>query len=199
MSQIVHQPQSNSALLVIDTQDSFKATPRWERRSNPNFEKNVATLIDAFRAAGRPVFFVMHNEPDSEYFKKSSPHYRLMDFIAPQAGEPIVHKTTINAFTSTDLLPMLLRAGVGHVVITGIQTEQCCETSARVGSDLGLEVDFVTEATLTFPIAKSLEPGSEELPVEAIIERTEYALRRRFARIMTVAEVVAELGVSVAA
>jgi hypothetical protein len=70
--------------------------------------------------------------------------------------------------------------------------EQCCETSARVAADLGYAVDFVTEATVTFPIPNPDAPG-EELGVEAIRERTEYVLRRRFATIQTVESLAAEL------
>ncbi len=95
-------------------------------------------------------------------------------------------------FTGTDLAEHLLERGVRRVVITGIQMEQCCETSTRVAADLGYAVDFVTEATMTFPIPHRERPG-EELAVEAIRERTEYVLRGRFARIRTVAEIRQEL------
>ncbi len=183
-----------AALLVIDAQDSFKASPRWAKRWNPRFEENVATLVDAFHAAGRPVIYVLHSD-DDEYFETTSPHYKLMDFLAPRPGEPTIHKTTRNAFTSTNLQQMLLLQGVTRIVVTGIQTEQCCETTARVGADLGFDVDFVTEATQTFPIQKNAGDDRDALGVEAIVERTEYALRRRFARIATVAEIVRELGV----
>jgi hypothetical protein len=57
---------------------------------------------------------------------------------------------------------------------------------------LGYAVDFVTEATMTFPIPNYDKPG-EFLDVDAIVERTEYALRRRFARIATVAELAREI------
>jgi nicotinamidase-related amidase len=70
--------------------------------------------------------------------------------------------------------------------------EQCCETTARVAADLGYAVDFVIDGTMTFPIPNYDKPG-EELGVEAIRERTEYALRNRFARITTVAELETEL------
>jgi len=186
-----------AALLVIDVQDSFIQRPYWPHRNNPEFERNVARLIAAFRAAGRPVIFVLHSQPDGP-FVKDGPHYKLMDFIERRPGEPLVHKTTRNCFTSTDLLPILLRGGVRRIVIAGIQTEQCCETTARVGADLGFEIDFVTEATLTFPIPKSGAPGADVLSTTEIVERTEYVLRGRFARIVTVAEVEAELPVSVA-
>ena len=78
------------------------------------------------------------------------------------------------------------------MTITGIQMEQCCETTTRVAADLGYAVDFVTEATMTFPIPNWDKPG-EELNVHAIRERTEYALRRRFSGIVTVAQPLQEL------
>jgi nicotinamidase-related amidase len=179
-----------NALLVIDIQDSFKALPRWQQRNNPDFEANVLHLIDGFRAAQAPVFYFLHSDTD-EHFSVISPYYRLMDFLAPRANEPLIHKTSRNCFTSTNLLQQLLERRVGRVTISGIQTEQCCETTARVAADLGFDVDFVTEATLTFPIPRTLEPDSEVLPVDAVVERTEYALRRRFARICSVAESLA--------
>lgn len=183
---------NDAALLVIDVQNSFKVGPRWARRSNPAFETNVARLVTSFREAGRPVIFVLHSDSD-DAFSVTSPHYRLMEFLSPLPGEPTIHKTTRNCFTSTNLLPMLLQQGVRRVVITGIQTEQCCETTARVGADLGFDVDFVTEATLTFPIAENEDGTGKELSTNEIIERTEFALRRRFARIATVDDIVGEL------
>lgn len=186
---------SEAALLVIDVQDSFKVdAARWERRSNRSFEVNLNRLIDAFRNAGRPVIFVLHSDAD-EGFERTGPHYKLMDFIAPQDGEPVVHKTTRNCFTSTNLERTLNDLGVRRIAIAGIQTEQCCETTARVGADLGFDVDFVTEATLTFPIPKTPGETLDELPVEEIVERTEYVLRDRFAKIATVDGLERELAI----
>lgn len=184
-------PIDQSALLVIDAQDSFKASPRWKRRSNPRFEQNVAALIEAYRAARLPVVFFLHTDEDEE-FSTTSPHFKLMDFIKTKPNEQVLVKKTRNCFTSTSLQPLLFEKGVRRIVVTGIQTEQCCETTARVGADLGYAVDFVTEATMTFPIPNWDRPG-EELGVDDITERTEYALRRRFARIATVSQLVKEV------
>lgn len=184
-------PIAQSALLVVDAQDSFKATSRWERRNNLEFEKNVGALVEAYRAAELPVVFFLHTDTD-EGFATDSPFFKLMDFIKPLHGEPVLIKNTRNCFTSTPLQPYLLEKGVRRVTITGIQMEQCCETTARVAADLGYAVDFVTEATMTFPIPNWDNPG-QELGVEAIRERTEYALRRRFARITSVAQLTTEL------
>jgi nicotinamidase-related amidase len=184
-------PIDQSALLVVDAQDSFKATPRWELRNNRRFEKNVGALIDAYRAAGLPVIFFLHTDGD-EGFARDSPYFKLMDFIERRPEEPLLVKDTRNCFTSTSLGALLLAKGVRRVAITGIQMEQCCETTARVAADLGYAVDFVTEGTMTFPIPNHDVPG-EELGVEEIRSRTEYALRKRFARIATTAQLKSEL------
>lgn len=183
-------PLSESALLVIDAQDSFKARPYWEQRNNPDFERNVGALIQLYRNAGLPVIFFLHTD-DDDVFSLDSPHFKLMDFIKRRDDEPLLVKNTRNCFTSTALGPLLLERGVRRIAISGIQTEQCCETTTRVAADLGYAVDFVTQATMTFPIPNSDVPG-EVLGVDAIVERTEYALRRRFAAIVTVADLARE-------
>ncbi len=184
-------PIEQSALLVIDIQDSFRVLPRWVQRNNPQFENNVTRLINEYRKAGLPVIYFLHYDDDPG-FERDNPNKKLMNWLKPQADEPVIEKGTRNAFTSTDLSSLLLKLGVRRLAITGIQTEQCCETTARVAGDLGYAVDFVTEATLTFPIANLDEPG-EELGADEVVERTEYALRGRFARIVTVAQLEAEL------
>jgi nicotinamidase-related amidase len=184
-------PISQSALLVVDAQDSFKAAPRWERRSNRDFETNVGTLIEAYRKAGLPVVFFLHTDED-QGFELDSPHFKLMDFIDRRPDEPLIVKNTRNCFTSTGLGAFLLEKGIRRVAITGIQMEQCCETTARIAADLGYAVDFVVDGTMTFPIPNHDRPG-EELGVEEIKTRTEYALRKRFARIASVALLRAEL------
>ena len=176
---------AHTALLVIDVQDSFKAGAKWSQRSSPRFEESISTLIRDFRENGRPIFFILHTDADPG-FRRGDAELRLMDFVDFRTGDPLLLKTTRNAFTSTDLRARLDALGVRRVVITGIQTEQCCETTARVAADLGYEVDFVTEATMTFPIAHD----GDVLSTDEIIRRTEFVLRNRFARIVRVEELV---------
>jgi nicotinamidase-related amidase len=177
-----------TALLVVDIQDSFKIDPaRWASRSNLQFEENAAQLVETFREADLPIFFILHNDTDPG-FRPGDPEVRLMSFLERRESDPLLVKTTRNAFSSTDLEQRLDAIGVEKVVVCGISTEQCCETTTRVANDLGYDVDFVTEATLTFPIGT--------LSTDAIIERTEAVLRGRFARIATVDDVREELLVS---
>jgi nicotinamidase-related amidase len=187
------------ALVVIDVQESFRQQPQWPAISNPGIAEDVARLVDGVRANGDLVVWVLHSEPGSGTpFDPESGYVRYMDPLVPLAGEPQLIKTSHNAFTTTNLQQLLTRQGITEVIVCGIRTEQCCETTARVASDLGYQVTFVTEATATGPIAHRGAPagrGVEDLladprtlPASAVIERTEYALAGRFAVIATIAE-----------
>src|SRR4051812_12639816 len=126
-------PISKSALLVIDAQDSFICGDRWSTRNNPAFEQNVSRLIDGYRAAKLPVIFFLDSDDDAE-FQPGSPYFKLMDFIEAGKDEPVLIKTTRNCFTSTNLEEVLKQRNVKRLIISGIKTEQCCETTARVAS-----------------------------------------------------------------
>jgi nicotinamidase-related amidase len=78
--------------------------------------------------------------------------------------------------------------GIRRLIISGIRTEQCCETTTRHSSDMGYEVNYVTEATLTFPMTD--RRGKYWSP-EEIKARTELVLDDRFARIVTVEQALA--------
>jgi nicotinamidase-related amidase len=173
------------ALLVIDVQESFRARPEWADMHNTDIATPVGRLVDATRAAGDPVVWVLHSEPGTgNVFDPTQGQVRVVSDLKPDGDEPVVVKTSVNAFTTTNLQQYLVSHGVREVVICGIRTEQCCETTARVAADLGFDVTFVTDATTTSGI-----PG---LSAEEIIDRTERVLREReFATIATTDEVVA--------
>ena len=111
-----------------------------------------------------------------------------MDFILRRDDEPLLIKNTRNSFTSTDLQSRLDALGVTRVVVTGIQTEQCCETTTRHASDLGFQVRYVSDATLTFPMQTR---SGREVSAQEIREHTELVLDGRFARVVTTAGALA--------
>jgi nicotinamidase-related amidase len=176
----------STALIVVDMQESFRHSPEWAQISDPNVVGRVGTLVSAARSGGHQVVWVLHASPESDGpFDPESGEVRLMEEFSPALGEPVLTKTSRNAFTTTRLGQHLTSSGVDKVVICGIQTEQCCETTARLAADLGYRVTFVTEATATFPIRRP--DTGEVLDAAAVIERTEFALAGRFARIARVA------------
>lgn len=182
----------NNALLVIDVQESFRRRPNWAEISNPGIVDSVNRLVDLARAENDLVVWVLHSEPGSGGpFDPASGHVRFIDGLQPAGDEPVLTKTSHNAFTTTNLQQLLTARGIRKLQVSGIRTEQCCETTARVGSDLGFDMTFVTDATATTPLPHWRT--GVVLSTDAVIERTEYALAGRFATIATVAELTGEL------
>ncbi|MFV5997605.1 cysteine hydrolase family protein [Streptomyces sp. NPDC056231] len=192
----------NRALIVIDVQESFRARPLWETISDLKIAHQVGRLVRLARQAGDLVVWVLHSEPGSgDVFDPALGHVRLMEELDRQDGEPMLHKTSHNAFTTTSLQQLLTQRGIQELTVCGIRTEQCVETTTRVASDLGYRVTFVIDATATNPIPHRDAPADlsvadmladpRTLSAEEIIGRTEYALAGRFATIATVEQLEA--------
>lgn len=180
---------SDTALLVIDAQESFRQrADDWNATANPRVLANIAHLVDHSRAAGDLIVWVTHADPGAgNAFDPALGLVRVVSELEPADGEPHVTKTSINAFTTTNLQQQLMQHDIRRVVICGIRTDQCCETTARMASDLGFEVEFVTDATTT----SDIEPGETYAAVsgEDLMRRTESVLAARgFASIVTTAQ-----------
>jgi nicotinamidase-related amidase len=140
-----------AALILVDVQQGFDDEGYWGPRNNPGAEANIARLLAAWRERGEPVVFVRH---DSD--KAGSPLAAGAPgnaFKPEIAGEPdlFLTKSVHSAFLGRPALgPWLDERGIRTVVVAGIQTNRCCETTARMGSDLGYRVLFALDATYTF-------------------------------------------------
>ncbi|MEU5153692.1 isochorismatase family protein [Glycomyces sp. NPDC021274] len=192
-----------TALFVIDVQESFRQRPMWAHMSNPDIVASINPLVEAARAGGHLVVWVRHAEPGTgNVFDPASGFVEYLPGLKPLAGEPELFKTSHNVFTTTNAQQLLTQEGIGEVAVTGIRTEQCCETTARVASDLGYRTVFVTDATSTNPVEHRDAPQGRNLEevladprtlgTDAIIERTEYALSGRFATVTGVDALVRE-------
>ncbi|MFF3978302.1 cysteine hydrolase family protein [Streptomyces sp. NPDC055808] len=190
------------ALIVIDVQESFRARPLWATISDPKIADQVNRLVQLARRAGDPVVWVLHSEPGSgDVFDPALGHVRLMEELERADGEPLIHKTSHNAFTTTNLQQLLTERGIRELTICGIRTEQCVETTTRLAGDLGYQVTLAIDATATNPIPHRDAPAGQSvaelladprtLPAAEVISRTEYALAGRFATIATVEQLEA--------
>ena len=183
------------ALLVIDVQESFRYRPYWIADEVQPFLTNVQSLIDTCRAKRIPILQIFHQdrgEDAANPFTAASGHVKVMSELNVPADEVFykhVHSALFGTATDGTTVEGWLRShGIEEVLITGIRTEQCCETTARHSFDSGFAVRYVTDATLTFPMqAKS---GRTFSPAE-LRERTELVLDGRFARIVATSNALA--------
>lgn len=172
---------SETALIVIDVQESFRHRPYWCESDVPAFLERLQTLVDGATTQDIPILQVFHVE-EAGPFSLASGNIRTLASlsISPDA---VFHKGSHSALIGSGLDVWLVRHGIRRLIVSGIRTEQCCETTTRHASDAGYEVVFVTEATLTFPMTD--RNGRQWTPAE-IKARTELVLENRFARILTV-------------
>jgi nicotinamidase-related amidase len=180
---------SETALLVIDAQESFRQRSYWNDRDVPLFVDRVQALIDGAKTNNIPVVQIFHIEDDG-VFALASGHVKTLAEISI-APDAVFHKRSHSALVGSGLDVWLVQHGIRRVIVSGIRTEQCCETTTRHASDSGYQVDYVTEATLTFEMTD--RHGRVWTPAE-IKARTELVLDGRFARVVTVDEALAGVG-----
>jgi len=177
---------SATALLVVDVQESFRRRPYWRDSDVPLFIECLRSLIDGAQSRKIPVVQIFHVEDSGPFSLESGYVMPLHELsFTPDA---VFQKRSHSALVGSGLDVWLTQHGIRRVIVSGIRTEQCCETTTRHASDLGYRVDYVTDATLTFPMTDRY--GTEWTP-EQIKSRTELVLDARFARIATVEEALA--------
>lgn len=153
---------ANAALILIDVQQGFDA-PGWGARNNPQAEDNIARLLVAWRASGRPVIHVRHDSqlPNSP-LRPGQPGNAFKPVAEPQSGEAVIAKTVNSAFIGTGLEHRLRVAGIAQVVIAGLTTPHCVSTTARMAGNLGFDACVVSDATAAFALT-----GHDGTPVDA--------------------------------
>lgn len=149
-----------AALLVLDMQEYFlQETSHAFVPSAPAIIPGISRLADAFAEAERPVFGTRHiNTPENAGMM--SKWWR--DLIDPQSAHSqnirinkspnpiLINKTQYDAFHLTSLENDLHNLGIEQVVICGVMTHLCCETTARSAFMRGFEVFFTVDGTATY-------------------------------------------------
>ncbi len=183
-----------TALLVIDVQESFRHRHYWQERELPTFIARTQGLIDRCRDERIPVVQVFHVEPGdaSNPFTMASGHVRTMRELSIRP-DAVFTKSVHSAMFGKDergrtLEAWLREQGIERLLVTGIRTEQCCETTTRHASDLGFDVRYVMDATLTFPMHAA---SGREYSAAEIRERTELVLADRFAKVVSATSALA--------
>lgn len=173
-------PVTRTALLVIDVQESFRHRPFWTEEELPAYLAQQNRLIAAAEASGMPVIRVLHRDGPNETsnpFSEASGHVRPLSGLRPFEAAATYIKSRHSALVGTGLDVWLTQHGITDLIITGIRTEQCCETTTRHASDLGWTVHYALDATLTFAM---VQPDGTILSAEDIRQRTATVLNGRF-------------------
>ena len=197
-----------TALLVIDVQREYfdPDGPAFVEHA-ADIVANVNLLIDAFRAHRLPIVFMKHEHradgsdagrmgdfsaPDEEdSFVAGTPRVELIPELRVRPDDIVVVKRRYSSFLGTDLEAILHTAASRAVVVCGLMTSFCCETTARDAHGRDYEVLFVADAN-EGPDLEDAEGAA--VPHDVVLAATTTALGAGFAEIVTSTEVVARLG-----
>jgi len=141
---------ANAALVIIDMQNGINR-PTLGRRNNPDAERNIETLLSAWRATRRPIVHVRHisRSPDSIFWPGQS-GAEFQPRFAPLVHEHVVEKNVPDAFAATGLERWLRVRDIEQLVIVGVITNNSVEATARSAGNLGFDAMVASDGAYTF-------------------------------------------------
>ena len=188
-----------SCLIVIDVQESFRHRPYSTERDMAPYLAAQNALIEGCVAANVPVVRVLHSDgPElaDNPFAQVSGHVRPLEGLVGFTPAASFVKHRHSALVGTGLDVWLISNGIGRLIVSGIRTEQCCETTTRHAWDSGWQVDYVVDATLTYDM---VQPDGRPLAAADIKAHTATVLEGRFAHICSVDEALSRVAESATA
>jgi nicotinamidase-related amidase len=177
------------ALLLVDLQNDYFPGGAMELVGSSAAGDRAGALLQAFRRAGRPILHIQHLalRPGATFFLPGTPGADLHACVAPLPGEPVFQKHFPNSFRDTPLLDHLRGLGIKDLVVAGMMTHMCIDTTVRAAFDLGFACQLAQDACATRDLAR---PGLT-VPAAQVQAAFLAALDGTFARVLTVDELCA--------
>lgn len=169
--------EKKTALLIIDVQNSmFRSIEGTTVYKSEEVLNNILSLLEKARKAGNPVVFIQHTDNSDLEYAEGKETWQLHGALKPRSDEPIIRKSTWDSFHKTILHQVLQKMGVDKLVIAGMQTEFCVDTSCRRAFSMGYDSILVKDGHTTF--------DSPTLTAEQIITHHNRIMGGRFVKLV---------------
>lgn len=179
----------STALLVIDIQNDYFPGGAMELAGSIEAGEQAGKLIEAFRRKGLPVIHIQHisTRAGATFFVPGTRGVDIHPSVLPLAGETLIQKNFPNSFRETPLLHHLRDKQITHLVIAGMMTQMCVDSTVRAAADLGFACSLAHDACAT----KALSFGGMTVPAESVHAAFLAALNGLFAKLQSVDELCA--------
>jgi nicotinamidase-related amidase len=180
-----------TALLIIDIQNDYFPGGAMELTASEAAATQAAKLLDAFRRESRPVVHLQHISvrPGATFFLPETAGAAIHESVRAGANEPVFQKHFPNGFRDTPLLEHLRDRRISRLVIAGMMTHMCVDTTTRAAADLGFACCLAHDACAT----RALSFNGVEVSAEAVQTAYLAALNGPFAKVLSVDALRAEL------
>jgi nicotinamidase-related amidase len=140
-----------TGLLLIDIQNDYFPGGTMELVGADAAAMLAAQLLTTFRQKSWPVFHIQHiaTRPNATFFLPNTPGAEIHALVQPRPGDGVIVKHFPNSFRETDLLDTLRKAQITDLVIAGMMTHMCVDTTVRAAADLGFVCSVAHDACAT--------------------------------------------------
>lgn len=171
-----------SGLILIDIQNDYFKDGKTELNHPTETAKCAKTILDFFRENNLPVYHIQHINTTTK--AAGSTGAEINSLVTPNKDEKVFIKHVPNSFYNTALAETLSNNGIKHIVVCGMMTHMCVDTTVRAAKDLGFSVTLIEDACTT----KDLVWNGHTIPAEVVHESYMASLNGGFAEIMTAAK-----------
>jgi nicotinamidase-related amidase len=180
-----------TALIIVDIQRDYFPGGLMELEGADAAGKNAAALLAAARSAGLKVIHIQHlsNRPGASFFLPGTPGAEIHPCVAPKHGESVITKHFPSAFRDTVLHPLLRELSITRLVVCGMMTQMCIDTTVRAAFDLGYECLVAHDACAT----RALSFGGVDVPAPQVQAAIMAALAAVFATVLPTNELIANV------
>lgn len=177
----------NAALLIIDIQNDYFPGGAMELVGSDEAAQRAANVLETFRTKALPVVHVRHvsTRPGATFFLPDTQGAEIHESVKPREGETVIVKHYPNSFRETKLMEHLRERDIGLLVIMGMMTHMCIDTSTRAAADAGFDCVLVHDACAT----RDLTFGGERVPAASAHNAFIAALSGAFAKVLSADEV----------
>lgn len=177
----------NQALLLVDIQNDYFPGGAMELVGSLEAAARARELLSVFRQKSLTVIHIQHvsMRQGATFFLPNTTGVEIHQSVAPIEGEAVFQKNYPNSFRETPLLDYLHRHQISQLVIAGMMTHMCIDTTTRAAADLGFRCVLAHDACAT----RSLSFGGVIVPAAHVQTAFLAALNGLFAKVLSVAEV----------
>lgn len=183
-----------SGLLLIDIQNDYFKGGNAELYHPEQAADNARLVLEYFRKSGLPIFFIRHLNlrEGAKTFVPDTKGSEIHEIVAPRPEECVIIKHVPNSFYNTGLAQKLSEQGIHHLVVCGMMSHMCIDTTVRAAKDFGLTVTLLHDACTT----KDLKWNDQVIPAEIVHNTFMASLNGGFSKTMTVKEYLTDINSS---
>lgn len=141
----------NTTLLIIDVQNDYFPGGKMTLEGVEEAGKNAQQILEYFRKNNLPIIHIRHTSANegATFFLPGTLGAEIHPLVSPLIDEKVIEKHFPNSFRDTDLLKYLQSENIKNLVITGMMTDVCVESTTRAAFDFGLNNIIIGDATAT--------------------------------------------------